>query len=316
MSTIPSAGSLPVTTAERAAYWRFVQRLVPPFTETVPETLWHYTTGDSLIKIITSGKLWATQVSCVNDRTEVRYAARLYKEALEAIATTQTLTPDEQNLYQHIVNVFSEETNASGWFISCFSQVEDDLSQWRAYGGNGEGFAIGFDMGQLHCLSAHDDCHLVKVNYDPAVHRNIVSDVAKATFGFYTKGLSVTGRNPKDWTEDFLSAWGDIIPYLAPIMKVEAFKDEKEWRIVRLLRSPDAAAMIYTQRKTLLARHLPIRFRPFVGEDDHLPIKTICVGPSQNSSVSRISVGDLLRTKRYFNPEPAVLTSRIPYQSV
>jgi hypothetical protein len=38
------------------------------------EIVWHYTTGESLIEIIRTGSLFATQVACLNDTTELRYA--------------------------------------------------------------------------------------------------------------------------------------------------------------------------------------------------------------------------------------------------
>lgn len=45
-------------------------------------------------------------------------------------------------------------TNA-GYFVACFSEVEDDLSQWRGYGGGDCGYAIGFrSHGILEALKA------------------------------------------------------------------------------------------------------------------------------------------------------------------
>jgi hypothetical protein len=35
--------------------------------------LWHYTSGQNLIKIVESGRLYSTQVSCLNDSSEMRY---------------------------------------------------------------------------------------------------------------------------------------------------------------------------------------------------------------------------------------------------
>jgi len=38
-----------------------------------PELIvWHYTSGPGLISIIESGTLYSTQVSCLNDATEIR----------------------------------------------------------------------------------------------------------------------------------------------------------------------------------------------------------------------------------------------------
>ena len=44
--------------------------------------LWHYTDGKGLIGMVESGMFYSTQVSCVNDSSEVRYAQRLFRAAL------------------------------------------------------------------------------------------------------------------------------------------------------------------------------------------------------------------------------------------
>jgi hypothetical protein len=49
--------------------------------------LWHYTNGAGLLGIIQSGTVFATQVSCLNDSSEIRYASSLFKKALLALLT-------------------------------------------------------------------------------------------------------------------------------------------------------------------------------------------------------------------------------------
>jgi hypothetical protein len=38
-----------------------------------PGPIYHYTTGDNLIRIIDSGELWSTQAACMNDTKELIY---------------------------------------------------------------------------------------------------------------------------------------------------------------------------------------------------------------------------------------------------
>src|SRR5437868_4830602 len=47
--------------------------------------LWHYTTGAGLKATLESGTLFCTQVSCLNDSTEIRYAVGLFKKALTEV---------------------------------------------------------------------------------------------------------------------------------------------------------------------------------------------------------------------------------------
>ena len=50
-----------------------------------PEILWHYTTADKFLKIIESGELWFTHVSCLNDTEEVRLAAGVTRRAIDRL---------------------------------------------------------------------------------------------------------------------------------------------------------------------------------------------------------------------------------------
>lgn len=45
-------------------------------------TIWHYTSGTGLLGIMKSQSLFSTQVSCLNESGEVRYAAGIFLEAL------------------------------------------------------------------------------------------------------------------------------------------------------------------------------------------------------------------------------------------
>lgn len=51
------------------------------------------------------------------------------------------------------------------WLAICFSTVSDDLGQWRAYGGDGHGFAIGFDTEKLKELEKHKCIHFEEIKY-------------------------------------------------------------------------------------------------------------------------------------------------------
>jgi hypothetical protein len=62
--------------------------------------LYHYTTGDNLIKILASGELWSTQAACMNDSKELIYAVerlservRAWKDSAANAATDERLMP-------------------------------------------------------------------------------------------------------------------------------------------------------------------------------------------------------------------------------
>lgn len=43
-----------------------------------------------------------------------------------------------------------------GLSVASFSLIEDDLSQWRAYGGGSGGFCVGFEPGELEIRIRRD----------------------------------------------------------------------------------------------------------------------------------------------------------------
>jgi hypothetical protein len=113
------------------------------------EIIWHYTSGDALLGAVETGTLYATQVSCLNDSTEIRYGAKLLRDAFMNI---QTDAIEEKLILERIIKNTVEEPAAppnlpSAWFVTCFSKEKDDLSQWRAYSGGENGYAIAFLAG-------------------------------------------------------------------------------------------------------------------------------------------------------------------------
>jgi hypothetical protein len=145
----------------------------------------------------------------------------------------------------------------------------------------------------------------------------VVDAVAAETVRLFLLGLLAPGRTLAGWMQSFLAAWVSAIGYIAPVIKHPAFKDEEEWRIFHPLRDTDPPHMVYRQKRTLMSRHLPLRFfRPGVSDDPKLmPVTEIMVGPSRHKNVSRVSVGDLMRTQGYgasFN----VTMSDVPFQEM
>jgi hypothetical protein len=66
-----------ITTEDLAAYEQWCAPHVAAFNPIPSGPLYHYTTGNGLIEIIKSGELWATQVACLNDSSELLYPIEL-----------------------------------------------------------------------------------------------------------------------------------------------------------------------------------------------------------------------------------------------
>jgi hypothetical protein len=207
-------------------------------------------------------------------------------------------------------------------FVSCFSEVGNDLSQWRAYGGGENGFAIGFDPRMLaYTAAVNHHSPLVPVLYDRNKQQALGRKVATATIRFFLDGLKKDRAATRElWAREFLDEWGKAITFFGPMLKNEAFKDEREWRIVHQLNDSDYTNLRFFQKTTMMTRHLPLTYPdPNIpvpsGAPPHLPMVAILVGPSRNAEISRISVGTLLHKCWYPVNRPEVSLSKIPYQT-
>jgi len=314
-----------ITQGEINRYWDFVRDQFQRTGRTAPSpaVLWHYTSGDGLVAIIQSGELWTTQISCVNDSTELRYSTSLLLDVLRPKRMDRELRPHatttakaELILYDRAIAGLSvDAAPTSERFVACLSEDGDDLSQWRAYGGGEGGYAIGFDMARLLLTLPQAKAVLAAVCYDKNIQIQIAQAVVDATTRFYLEGLnSRPGAKEEEWAETFLSAWSRLISHIAPAIKHPAFSTEREWRLIRQLQETDLPDVRFRQRQSMLGRHLPLRLRDF--GTDTLPIASVRVGPSRHKEISRVSVGDLLKTKGY--PKHIyddVQVSDVPFQS-
>ena len=227
-----------ITQGEINRYWDFVRDQFQRTGRTAPSpaVLWHYTSGDGLVAIIQSGELWTTQISCVNDSTELRYSTSLLLDVLRPKRMDRELRPHatttakaELILYDRAIAGLSvDAAPTSERFVACLSEDGDDLSQWRAYGGGEGGYAIGFDMARLLLTLPQAKAVLAAVCYDKNIQIQIAQAVVDATTRFYLEGLnSRPGAKEEEWAETFLSAWSRLISHIAPAIKHPAFSTER-----------------------------------------------------------------------------------------
>jgi hypothetical protein len=87
----------------------------------------HYTSVDTLLKIVENRKWRFTNVNYMNDGNEFHFGWNLI----------QTIEP-------RLAQIDPNETVVPFW-VTCFSKDADSFSQWAMYGDSGSGVAIGID---------------------------------------------------------------------------------------------------------------------------------------------------------------------------
>ncbi len=287
--------------------------------EDYDEIVWHYTTGQSLIEIVRTGSLFATQVACLNDTTELRYAVSLFRQELEKLLPRPSLSTRELTFLQRYLSLIEFEQDGptiapSKFFVSCFSESRDDLSQWRCYGGGENAYAIGIRKGHLFGIP---NCLTLRVNYSKPDHEKLAASAARTTLEMFREGLNLRPGNSSDgWEDTFLEYWDDALMLLAPMVKDPGFAAECEIRNLYTLMETDFPRLKFLQRSSLMSRHLPLTYPAGGGDAPNfrLPITEIVVGPCRHREISRISVGTLLKTYGYQGT--LVTMSQRPFQQM
>jgi Protein of unknown function (DUF2971) len=312
LSEIPSIPPMTYIRDEhREEYRRFVSHhIVNSYARGLPPELWHYTNANGLIAIIKTGTLYATQITCLNDNLEQRYFGDLVHEAV--IARRAQGLDDRLRVLSNLANeALSIRDFSTAWhFVTCFSEAEDDLGQWRGYGGGECGYCIGFDSSRLlEGLARRPGTLLVPMLYDLNKQKLFVQDVVRTGEQYFLQGIDRGNTDLSRWAFELFTTLSIELDIFASATKHPSFSSEKERRIVTAIRQDELKQIEFSQKRTLLARHLPINW---TGDDGRLPISRLFVGPAPAQAVTRVSVDCLLKKHDYVNIP--VELSRVPYR--
>jgi hypothetical protein len=119
--------------------------VMPLDSQSPPPLIYHYTNDVGLTGILDSGKIWFTDIFDLNDPSELSHG---FAHAVNILKRTAAGGPPESKLFAQQFEAFLTQGGIQAvahYFVCSFSSNSDDLGQWRAYGDNGRGYALGFD---------------------------------------------------------------------------------------------------------------------------------------------------------------------------
>lgn len=246
----------------------------------IPSTLWHYTTYCGFQGIVTSKTIWATEYRFLNDRTEFLHA----KELAQLLVDDEPefvgkQFPARDMLRRAVHGAFNTghlHEERLRIMVASFTEEGDQLSQWRGYADNSRGVSIGFDLRHIRPPSNIGTA----VTFAPCLYKQAdKSALLKSAFAYYRNGLQqwwdsindiarqkakssvgdpqfvtqLISEHSKELDEviwrGFTNLQFDLLR-IAPLLKDEAFSEEKEWRLVL----PHETIMLPTKH--------PLEFRP------------------------------------------------------
>lgn len=189
-----------------------------------PDCVYHYTTAVGFDGIL-RGEIHATNFSFLNDSSEVQFGQIIVEQCLAAHDSTASALGS--SLIAEIREKFKAATVAEV-YVACFSGLEDDLSQWRAYGNSQfERFSIAFDFAALCKLAAmHRDVAFVEVLYDEHDQLKRVGDLIDKALRLFE---SQTRTEP---IGDYAAVVSTYLARIVPALKNPVFRVEREWRLI------------------------------------------------------------------------------------
>lgn len=269
----------------------------------LPPTLYHYTTMGALFKIIDGIKennnhynfeLFATHYRFVNDPTEYKFVDNCVYKAIQKYEELEKKDNAVSEAYKkYSLELDSEFENP---FVVSLSGVKDDLAMWRMYGDNGRGVAIGVNSTNiantfkkfLNC-DYFDESSLVK--------RFINNGVAKVYYKFIE---DLSKNSVKSQSHEI-----ECLQQMRIFSKHCCYSVENEWRIVRFANLRQCE---YREVNGVIVPYLRIPI-------DFEFLKEIVLGPCLDMELHKFSLENFINKKvaESKGNKPCIEFSSVPY---
>jgi hypothetical protein len=265
-----------------------------------PDWLYHYTSGDGLYGILSSGVMRGTNFAFMNDRSEFQYGVEMIRESL--VSAAQGMPNSGVRRALAIAHKMLEGFPCDV-YLTCFCEDADLLSQWRGYGTRDSRYCIEFDSAQLPIATGVSP--LSNVLYEPQLH----STLLKRMLELY---LSAIG-NLDLASEAMISLAASRVAIAAvPVVtrfKDLAFREEKEWRCARISWGSDPGNLEFSASGGMMRP-----YQTLVASTGRLPIRRIIAGASR-SNLQAVRSARLMLQRFGYPEEVEVVVSKVPLQT-
>ena len=264
----------------------------------VPDVVYHYTTAAGLLGILSRKCVFFTDKHFLNDRTEVRHGT---DAALAGLRKAAERSESSDRALLDMTCSYIEAETTERLFIFSMSERGDDLSQWRGYADDGNGYTIGFDARHFRNVSilAGAPFGFNRVSYSSTQFRHTVSSLSKEYIA-----ADKTDADPDNTARCFSAS----VEAAACFHKHNSFRFEREWRAVSYVypEEPDEEILV----RESAGRLIPYIEYPLCGEGNRLPIVEIGIGPLVRNPNARVAVIDLCQRAEI---EPRIYDASTPY---
>lgn len=268
--------------------------------------IYHYTSGASLIGLISKNEFWATDIKFLNDNAEHVSGYQASIEFIENLMRKElgSYSLELQAFYKALLKTVGQNTLGRDTYVVSFAKEKDSVAHWFSYCERNQGYCIGFDeseffeAGQQLGLSknfssgfndvVYADIKEVETRLEPHLGSEAVVKVIKATADHLAAMDRNDGKSKILGEIFYQQAQIEIIEkiyngliFLAGSYKVDSFKHEVERRLILSAKigsfheqyKKEKTGVQFRERNGVIFPYIPV---PFSTKS----IKEIIIGPS------------------------------------
>ncbi len=276
------------------------------FEATPPDHLFHYTDLEGVKGIFTSRTLWMSKFTASNDISEILLAIRHFQGFAQREASTHT--KDEGDFLREAANQL-ESFRRTNICLASFCEQHDLLSQWRSYGNDGRGIALGFNSKRLVDLAQRNGLRLFRCVYDQGAHERIAADLVNLLLASFR-------TSPPDGAQArraLITRFNAMFLVVAPVIKDHRFVEEREWRLVSNPVAFDDPSMIAVMKGNQASVKLTVKL---TGDSEGMSnmIPRVTIGPTLDPHNVSDAI-DVLSQRNGFHISDIAI-SGIPYRRI
>jgi hypothetical protein len=289
----------------------------------------HYTSIDTLERIMANDEIWFSNPLMMNDLDELRFGILEGADAFRKNQKVVDACGDEarykvlRDAFEYALDQFSNK-HALDTYVFCLAEHDLNnrdglLSMWRGYGGNGHGIALVFDTSKFEYIEEGAPLIISKVSYSPKEERlNWIEEKL-------TEFAELLSETQISIDKLYLPAHAlfERFKTFALYTKHHGFREEQEWRIVyQIERDRDnlfEAMLHYAVGRHGIEPKLKFKVEPIAGltrEDLSLEsiVTEIILGPTVSSPLAISSVSRMLQKNAKHELAVRVFASTIPFR--
>lgn len=243
-----------------------------------PSILYHYTDASGFLNIIQSQELWATNILYLNDPSEIQYSRSVGHQFVQTLPADSHVCKILRAGLGYLKSV--EDPGSIDIFAVCFCSKSDLLSQWRAYGRHGTGFALGFKTSMLTELVSNEErfnnsLALLPIVYTKAKQLRLMTEFALS--------LGRPGLSEVDCMRQMTTWMNLVLKFKNPL-----FREENEWRLSIVQFHPNNDPH-YRVKDGNIVPYANVRLTyPAL-------LSSVSIGPSVDAALTKRAVQDALR---------------------